>query len=232
VLAELSRAAIEALFESARAAGYVALYGRALQRLSALDGESDFRLPENVASALGPLSFEQAEAIDLSRMHLADDNPAAAIAVLQGIDHPSARNSIALALFISGDIEQAVAVMEANWQADPNNLFALDSVIRWRCWSQGLDHCIGFVTPLRYTTPNRADDAIAQISALRFLGEDNAALLAWQKCERVPYWKDIRNDLRAMFADLKETGVQLPGGSGMWFPAPWALLHKAGSPGW
>jgi hypothetical protein len=55
-----SRTAIEALFESARAAGYVALYGRALQRLSALDGESDFQLPENIASALGPLSFEQA----------------------------------------------------------------------------------------------------------------------------------------------------------------------------
>ena len=48
-----SRAAIEALFESARDAGYVALCGRALQRLSALDGESDFQLPENIASALG-----------------------------------------------------------------------------------------------------------------------------------------------------------------------------------
>lgn len=216
-----SRAAIEALFESARAAGYVALYGRALQRLSALDGESDFQLPENIASALRSLSFEQAEAIDLSRMHLADDNPAAAIAVLQGIDHPSARNNIALALFVSGDIAQAFTVIEANWQADPDNLFALDSVIRWRCWSQGLDRCVGFVAPLRHTTPRRAEDAIAQISALRFLGEDNAALLAWQNCEKAPYWKGASNDLRAIFADLKAAGVELPGGSGMWFPGPW-----------
>lgn len=227
-----SRTAIEALFESARAAGYVALYGRALQRLSALDGESDFQLPENIASALGPLSFEQAEAIDLSRMHLADDNPAAAIAVLQGVDHPSAHNNIALAWFVSGDVAQAVSVIEANWQADPDNLFALDSVVRWRCWSQGLDRCLGFVAPLRHTTPRRAEDAIAQISALRFLGEDQAAWLAWQNCDKAPYWKGASNDLRAIFADLKEAGVELPGGSGMWFPGPWirALTAIASKP--
>jgi tetratricopeptide (TPR) repeat protein len=225
-----SRTAIEALFESARAAGYVALYGRALQRLSALDGESDFQLPENIVSALGSLSFEQAEAIDLSRMHLADDNPAAAIAVLQGIDHPSARNNMALAFFVFGEVAQAVSVIEANWQANPDNLFALDSVIRWRCWSQGLDRCIGFVAPLRHTTPRRAEDAIAQISALRFLGENQAALLAWMNCEKAPYWKGASNDLREIFADLKEACVQLPGGSGMWFPGPWirALTAIAG----
>ena len=216
-----SRAAVEALLKSARAAGYVALYGRALQRLSALDGESDFQLPQNIASALGAFSFEQAQAIDLSRMHLADDNPAAAIAVLQGVDHPSARNNIALALFVSGDIAQAVSVMEANWQGDPDNLFALDSVIRWRCWSQGLDRCLGFVSPLRHTTPRSAEDAIAQISALRFLGDDKAALQAWQDCEKATYWERSSKDLRKLFSDLKASGVELPGGSGMWFPSPW-----------
>src|SRR5450830_1367264 len=225
-----SRAALEALFESARAAGYAALYGRALQRLSAMDGESDFQLPANIASALGELSFEQAEAIDLSRMHLADDKPAAAISVLQGIDHPSARNNMALALFVSGDIEQALAVIEANWKDDPDNLFALGSIVRWRCWTQGQDRCMGFVAPLRHTTPRRAEDAIAQISALRFLGDDNAALLAWQKCEEAPYWQRSSNDLRAIFADLKESAVELPGGSSMWFPGPWirALTAIAG----
>ena len=222
-----SRAAIEALFESARDAGYVALYGRALQRLSALDGESNFQLPENIASALGALSFEQAEAIDLSRMHLADDNPAAAIAVLQRIDHPSARNNIALALFVSGDIAQATSVIEANWLADPDNLFALDSLVRWRCWSQGLDRCMGFVAPLRHTTPRRAEDAIAQISALRFLGDDKAALLAWENCQKAPYWQRSSEDLRTIFSDLRETGVELPGGSGMWFPGPWIRAMTA-----
>ena len=143
-----SRAATEALRESAHAAGLQALYGRALQRLSAMDGEADFQLPDNITSVLGPLSFEQAQAIDLSRMHLADGSPAAAVAVLQGIDHPSARNNLALALFISGNLAQASAVIEANWQADPDNLFALDSVIRWRCWSHGLDRCMGLVAPL------------------------------------------------------------------------------------
>lgn len=216
-----SRAALEALFESARTAGLVALYGRALQRLAAMDGKSDFQLPDSVASALGSLSFEQAEAIDLSRMHLADNNPAAAIAVLQGIDHPSARNNLALASFVSGDITQALTVIEDNWQADPDNLFALDCLVRWRCWAHGLDNCMGFVAPLRHTTPRRAEDAIAQVSALRFLGDDKAALLAWQDCEKAPFWQYSSTDLRAIFVDLKETAAELPGGSGMWFPGPW-----------
>lgn len=225
-----SRIAVEALFESARVAGYAAICGRALQRLSVLDGESDFQLPENIAAALGALSFEQAEAIDLSRMHLADSNPAAAIAVLQGIDHPSARNNLALASFVSGEITKALALIEANWQANPDNLFALDSLVRWRCWSQGLDRCIGFVAPLRHTTPRRPEDAIAQVSALRFLGDEKAATLAWQNCEKAPYWQHSSDDLRAIFSDLKESAVELPGGSGMWFPGPWirALTVIAG----
>lgn len=225
-----SRAALEALCESARVAGYAALYGRALQRLSAMDGQSDFELPANIASGLGELSFEQAEAIDLSRMYLADDKPAAAISVLQGIDHPSARNNMALALFVSGDIEQAITVIETNWKNDPDNLFALDCMVRWRCWTQGQDSCMGFVAPLRHTTPRRAEDAIAQISALRFLGDDKAALLAWQDCEKASYWPHSSSDLRAIFADLNKSVVELPGGSGMWFPAPWirALTAIAG----
>ena len=116
-----SRAANEALCSSARAAGLVAVYGRALQRLTAMDGAGVYSLPESINSPFGTLSHEQAEALDLSRMHLADENPTAAMAVLQGLDHPSARNNLALAAFVGGDLAQAVAVIEANWRAEPRS---------------------------------------------------------------------------------------------------------------
>jgi hypothetical protein len=93
-----SRAAVEALCESARAAGLAAVYARAVQRLRALDGQSALPLIDFIDAPLGALSFEQAEAIDLSRMHLADNDPSAAAAVLKDVDHPSARNNLALAL--------------------------------------------------------------------------------------------------------------------------------------
>ena len=216
-----SRAANEALCSSARAAGLVAVYGRALQRLTAMDGAGVYALPESINSPFGTLSHEQAEALDLSRMHLADENPTAAMAVLQGLDHPSARNNLALAAFVGGDVAQAAAVIEANWRAEPDNLFALNSLVRWRCWIQGLDACLGFAAPLRHTTPRRAEDAVAQISALRFLGEDSAALLAWNNAEKAPYWPDVDDELRAMFSNLQRADVALAGGSNMWFPGPW-----------
>ncbi|MFZ4626105.1 MAG: hypothetical protein ACOYNF_17960, partial [Rhodoferax sp.] len=90
-----SQAALEALCQSAQAAGLVAVHGRALQRLAVMQRQ-DMPLPPSIESALGALTLEQAEAIDLSRMHLANDNLAACMAVLQGIDHPSARNNLSL----------------------------------------------------------------------------------------------------------------------------------------
>ena len=217
-----SRAAIEALCASARAAGLTAVYSRALQRLGALECQDDAPLvPEVIESALGALSLAQAEAIDLSRMHLIDGNPAAAVAVLQGVDHPSARNNLALALFITGHLTQARAVMETNWQTDPDNLFALESLVRWRCWADGLDRCRGFAATLLHTQPRRREDAIARVAALRFLGDDKAALLAWKDASKAPFWKTSSTDQREVFDALKDLSAALPGGAAMWFPDPW-----------
>jgi Tfp pilus assembly protein PilF len=228
-----STIALKALCESARSAGFAAIFNCALQRLSALENRSDLQLPEMIASSLGTLSLEQAEAIDLSRMHLADDNPTAAIAVIQVVDHPSARNNLALALFISGDLSQARKVIEANWQDDPNNLFALDCAVRWRCWAEGLERCMGFAAPLKHTKPRRAEDAIAQIIALRFLGDEKAALQAWNNSKNASYWKNVIDRLRETFVKLKDSGGELPGNSSMWFPIEWtrelvALSNIAG----
>lgn len=225
-----SRAAMEALCTSAKSAGLAAVYGRALQRLAALDGRDDFELPTHLEGALGTLSLAQAEAIDLSRMHLADSNPAASIAVLQGVDHPSARNNTALALFSSGDIAQARSVAEANWQADPDNLFALGHAVRWRCWAEGLERCKGFAAPLQHSRARRPEEAIAQVSGLRFLGDEDAALRAWETASSGTYWREASDDLCALFADLRKKPDVLPGSGHEWFPDPWlrALTALAG----
>jgi hypothetical protein len=89
-------------------------------------------------------------------MYLADDNAGAAVAVLSGVGHPSARNNLALALFGNGDVAQAPAVAEAAWEAHPENLFALERALRWRCWAQGMQRCVGFGATLRAAVPRRA----------------------------------------------------------------------------
>lgn len=216
-----SRAAAQALYESAATAGLSTICGRALGRLAAMDGTQGPKLPASFASPLGELSLAQAEAIDLSRMHLADKNPSAAVAVLQGVDHPSARNNLALALFVAGDVKQASSVVEANWQAQPNNLFALESAVRWRCWLYGMDRCKGFTAPLLHTAPRRSQDAISQVLALRFLGCDKASLQAWKGSASADYWSLADADQRETFDDLKNPTAPWPGGSAMWFPGGW-----------
>lgn len=216
-----SRAAAEALHHSAGAAGLYAVSLRARQRLLVLDGAADLPPLQGFDAPLGRLGFEQAEAIDLSRMHLADSREDSAIAVLQGVDHPSARNNLALALFVSGQVAQARAVAAASWQAHPANLFALERLVRWRCWAEGLAPCMDFVPTLRQAVPGRAEDAIARIAALRFLGEAEAARQAVEDTQDAPYWSQATRELREMFEDLAESPEQLPADDAAWFPRPW-----------
>ena len=227
-----SRAAAEALFESARAAGLVAVHARAIARLRAMDGESALPLIDFFEAPLGNLSFEQAEAIDLSRMHLADDDLAAAAAVLQGVDHPSARNNLALALFCAGNVAQAREVIEANWQGNPANLFALERAVRWRCWADGLDRCLGFIATLRHTTPCRAEDAIARVAALRFLDDAQAARTAWDETADAPYWGQATDEQRAMFDALTDPAGDRTADNALWFPSHWmhAMVALAREP--
>ena len=217
-----SRAALEALHDSALAAGLMAVGLSARRRLLTLDGQSELPPLEGVAAPLGRLSFEQAEALDLSRMHLADGQAAAAMAVLQGLDHPSASNNLALALFMSGQVAQAREVAEASWQAHPANLFALERALRWRCWAEGLDGCLGFVPTLRQAVPGRAEDAIARIAALRFLGDAEAAQQAVEDTQDAPWWSQATRPQRDMFEALGGSSPEpLPGDHATWFPRPW-----------
>lgn len=95
-----SQQALAALGQSAGAAGLAAVTVRAALRLRSVEaGQPEQALNEPFESPLGPLTLEDAEAIDLARLHLSDDNPSAAATVLRGVNHPSARNNLALALF-------------------------------------------------------------------------------------------------------------------------------------
>lgn len=217
-----SRLALEALRESAREAGLAAVMARALQRLQSLDAGAPVPPPlERIDGALGPLTLDQAEALDLSRMHLADDNPDAAVAVLRGVDHPSARNNLALALFGSGELQQALALAEAAWQADADNLFALERALRWRCWVDGMARCAGFRATLSAAVPRRPEDATARIAALRFLGDDEGARAAWQQVAGADYWEHAAQEQADLFTALGEPEAEQPGEASLWFPQPW-----------
>jgi tetratricopeptide (TPR) repeat protein len=221
-----SRAAVEAVVDSAGRAGFFMLCARAADRLNAMDGKEGTVIPASIDNPLGALTPEQALAMDLSRMHLEDDNTAAAIATLQGVDHPSARNNLALAWFADGQVHQALAVAEANWQAQPNNLFALCDVVRWRCWFKGMNHSLGLTSPLQHTTPLRAEDAIAQVLALRFLGDDVAAAQAWTRADRADFWTQTDHGQRAVFQNLQDPWAERPGSTAMWFPRKWLDAYR------
>lgn len=219
-----SRAALEALHDSADRAGLIALQISAYRALQALGGSSTVPpLPEFVKTD-DSLSHELAEALELGLMHLHDHNLPAAMATLRRVDHPAARNNLAVALFASGDVAAARSVAEANWQGkrqgEPPNLFALERALRWRCWAEGMDRCVGFASLVRQATPDRADQAIAQVATLRFLGKAGAARQAWKEAARAPYWTP-GDTARDMFDALADPEAEWPGGPAQWFPSTW-----------
>ena len=215
-----SRAALEALHDSADQAGLIALQISAYRALQTLgDAGNLLPLPAFI-KADDSLSHEQAEALDLGRMHLHAGNPQATAAVLRGVEHPAARNNLAVALFAIGDVAAALKVAEANWQGEQPNLFAIERVLRWRCWTEGMDRCAGFTATLRQATPDRADHALAQVAALRFLGQDAAAHQAWKDAAQATYWKP-GDPVRGMFDALGDPATEWPGGPTQWFPSVW-----------
>lgn len=142
---------------SAQHAGLTALQARAYRTLHA-PGGADKPPPQQLFMPTDDaLSLAQAEALELGRMHMHDHNPQAAVTALCGVDHPSARNNLAVALFAIGDVAAALDIAEASWQGEPTNLFALGRVLRWRCWTEGLVRSTDLAAPLRQTKPDCAD---------------------------------------------------------------------------
>jgi tetratricopeptide (TPR) repeat protein len=184
-----SLAALKALRDSAFDAGLPALAAFAARQLAQAEGGSLPELPP-LHGALGDLSFEQAVAVDLSRLFLSYERFSEAIAVLEGIDHPSSRNNLALARFALDDVGPAQEEFETSWRQDARNLFALHHVVRLRLWSGGRVAADELVGALRDAQPLRAEDAYGKISALLLLGMDDETIDAWHGIREAEFWNE------------------------------------------
>lgn len=183
-----STAAWQALAEDALAGGYFALGFFARDHLAVL---SDSAAPplDDLDTPFGTMRFEEALANDTARVYMAAGHFDKALAALEGFDHVVLRNNMALIRFQQGEIGDALAAFEENWQREPRNLFALEHVVRLRLWTRGLDAAAGLVAPLKATPALRSDDALAKLNALLILGDWQAADAAWRASAEADFWQ-------------------------------------------
>jgi tetratricopeptide (TPR) repeat protein len=196
-----SAAAWQALMESASRV-YPGLALQALRRKDALAGEPSPEAPADMPTPFGPLSFEQAVRMDTCRMLLSAGRLDAAEAAIADLDHVSARNNLALVTFAKGEVERALAALEENWQAAPENLYGLERILRLRLWTGGWDRVDVLGDTLAAATPLRADDLRAKLSGLILLGRFDAADVVWleAKPEFIEYSPEIWNDCHYLAA--------------------------------
>lgn len=184
-----SLAALEALQNSAFAAGLPALGASAATKLAQAEGKPLPDLPP-LPGPLGDLTFDQAVAVDLSRLLLSFGRFGETIAALEGIDHPSTRNNLGLARFAQGEIAAALAGFEATWRQDMRNLFALHQVVRLRLWTGGHGPADELTDVLRDTQPLRAEDAYGKMFGLLLLGAHDEAIGTWQALQDAAFWDE------------------------------------------
>lgn len=199
-----SQAALEALRDSAFAAGLVALGASAVQKLAQAEGEP-FPELSPLHGPLADLTFDQAVAVDLSRLFLTYGRFRETIAVLDGIDHPSTRNNLALARFAQGEIAAALAGFEANWRHDMRNLFALHHVLQLRLWTGGRGSACELAEALRNAQPLRAEDAYGKMFGLLLLGAHGESIDAWHAMQEAEFWNEeyaVEHSMCAYFAGL------------------------------
>jgi tetratricopeptide (TPR) repeat protein len=201
-----SLAALEALRDSAFEAGLPALAESAARRLAQAEGNHFPDLPP-LPGALGELTFDQAVAIDLSRLFLTYGRYDETIAALEGIDRPSARNNLAMARFAQGDVAAALVGFEVNWRQDMRNLFALHHTVRLRLWTGGSRLACELAHALRNTNtqPMRAEDAYGKMFGLLLLGAHDDAIDAWRTLRGADFWNEgnvLENSTCAYFAGL------------------------------
>lgn len=185
-----SAAAWEALALSART-HFPALALTAMRKKDALDGTLPGEEPAPFTTPFGTLTFEQSTRMDTCRMLMSGERLDEAEEILAGIDHVSARNNLALVTFARGEPQRALALLEENWRAAPNNLFGLDRMIRLRLWTRGMDYAAGLGAPLAATQPQRGDDLRAKLLGLTLLGRFEEAEAAWREA-RPEYLRETR----------------------------------------
>lgn len=184
-----SLTALEALRDSAFAARLPALAAKAAQGLAQAKGTSFPDLPP-LAGALAELTFDQAVAVDLSRLFLTFGRYDETVAALEGIDHPSTRNNLALARFAQGDVAAALADFDENWHQDRRNLFALNQLVRLRLWKGGRQFVCELNNALRAAQPQRAEDVYGKLFGLLLLGAYDEAFDAWHTLRDAGFWNE------------------------------------------
>lgn len=196
-----SAAAWNALADSALP-NFSALAVLAIRRIEALDGLPARPEPAPLPNPFGPVSFDQAVRMDTCRLLLAAGRLDEADAAIAGIDHASARNNLALVAFARGDIERALAVLEENRLAAPDNLFGLERIIRLRLWRGGREAVAGLAETLAAREPPRGDDLLAKLSGLILLHDFAAADAAWlaAKPEYMDSSRQVRDGSHALAA--------------------------------
>lgn len=135
---------------------------------------------------------------DIGRLLMGARDFPNAIKVLQQVEIVSARNNLGATLFHVERIKDALEAFTAAWQADADNLFALAWLIRLRCYLGDEDGAHGLVTPLADATARRTDDVLMQLDALVFMGEDAAALAAFERASKQAWFSEREGDRDAM----------------------------------
>lgn len=206
-----SNVALSTLVESALAVGLGGLALTASRQLAMLNGSPGEPLP-TVETPFGLMSGEEATLTDISRILLTDSRFDELIDRLSEATNSALCNNRGLARFARGDVATALEEFEANWRQQPLNLFALERMIRLRLWLRGRDHVAALATPLKATTPQRAEDALGKLTGLILLGEWEAAEASWQADSAGDSWTANNNDLRGLF-DYLGAVVALRGGN-------------------
>ena len=178
----------EALLHFAKARGHVMLAARTARQVRALGGETPGHPldPALLSTMLvqpngSRTSREVMERFDIGKLHLEGQDFAGALRWLGDLDVTPARNNAALARFHLGQIEEAAEAFLANWQRDPENLFALGYAARLRLYRGDADGARGLCTPLAAAQARRLEDAFGQVEPLLLLGENQSAWDAFKR---------------------------------------------------
>ena len=128
-----------------------------------------------------PADPEAMTCFDISKLHLQANDFAGTLRWLEGLDLVPARNNRALALFHLDRVDESLAAFLANWERDPQNLFALGWAVRLRLYQGDETGARELCTPLAAATARRVEDALAQCDALLLVRRDQSA---WDAFER------------------------------------------------
>lgn len=184
-----SVAAWSALADST-GADCMALHLAARQRLDALHGVPAPPLPPLAPHPFGDLSPDEARLLELGSALLAVQRFDQAELIFAAIEHPVARNNLAIAHFAQGQIERARDAWEACWRALPDNLFALERAVIAHMWVGGRDAARPFETALASTAARRPEDAGAQLAALAVLERIDDAEAVYRANAAHDWWRE------------------------------------------